>query len=40
MKIILAKSDKLLTYMLPNNISGNVWLSEIDDNGIEKILLI
>ena len=39
MKIILAKSDKLLTYMLPNNISGNVWLSEIDDNGIEKNII-
>lgn len=39
MKVVLAKSDKLLTYMLPNNISGNVWLSEIDDNGIEKNII-
>ena len=36
MKIILEKSDKLLTYLLPNNFYGNKWLTEIDDNGIEK----
>ena len=36
MKIILEKSDKLLTYLLSNNFYGNKWLTEIDDNGIEK----
>ena len=36
MKVVLAKNDKLLTYMLPNKVTGNIWLSEIDENGIEK----
>ena len=33
MKVVLAKNDKLLNYMLPNKVTGNIWLSEIDENG-------
>ena len=36
MHINLIKDGKLLTYKLPNVVSGNVWLTEIDSNGIEK----
>ena len=39
MKVVLAKNDKLLTYMLPNKVTGNIWLSEIDENGIEKNII-
>lgn len=36
MHINLIKDGKLLTYKLPNVVSGNIWLTEIDSNGIEK----
>ena len=39
MKVVLAKNDKLLNYMLPNKVTGNIWLSEIDENGIEKNII-
>ena len=39
MKISLLKDDKLLTYKLPDRIEGNMWLSETDNNGIERNII-
>ena len=39
MKISLLKDDKLLTYKIPNKVEGNIWLSEIDNNGIERNII-
>lgn len=39
MKISLLKDDKLLTYKLPQRVEGNFWLSEIDNNGIERNII-
>ena len=39
MKISLLKEEKLLIYNLPEKIEGNIWLSETDNNGIEKNII-
>ena len=39
MKISLLKDDKLLVYKLPARIEGNIWLSETDNNGIERNII-
>ena len=39
MRISLLKDDKLLTYKLPERVDGNFWLSEIDNNGIERNII-
>lgn len=39
MKISLLKDDKLLVYVLPNKVEGNIWLNETDNNGIERNII-
>ena len=39
MKILLIKDKKLLEFKLPDRVEGNVWLSEIDDKGIERNII-
>ena len=39
MKISLVKDEKLLNYKLPDRVEGNLWLNEIDSNGIERNII-
>ena len=39
MKILLIKDKELLEFKLPDRVEGNVWLSEIDDKGIERNII-
>ncbi|MBQ3475010.1 MAG: type VII secretion protein EssC [Bacilli bacterium] len=39
MRISLLKEEKLLVYNLPEKVEGNYWLSETDNNGIEKNII-
>ena len=39
MRITLIKDEKLLTYKLPERIEGNLWLNEIDNNGIDRNII-
>jgi len=39
MKISLIKGNKLLSYKLPDKVEGNIWLNEIDDNGIDRNII-
>lgn len=39
MKITLIKEEKLLEYKLPDRVEGNLWLNEIDNNGIDRNII-
>lgn len=39
MKILLFKNDRINTFELPSKVSGNIWISTIDENGNSKNMI-
>ena len=39
MKVAIIKTEKITYLNLPNNVYGNFWISENDENGIEQNLI-
>lgn len=39
MKLLLIKNDKIRNFILPDKVTGNFWLTNFDDNGIEKNII-
>lgn len=39
MKILLLRNGKIRSFILPNKISGNFWITIFDENGVEKNII-
>ncbi len=39
MRVLLIKNDKIRDFLLPNEISGNFWITIFDENGNEKNIM-